>query len=245
MNAPLSLGGPPADPGVAPPSQEPQAAILGASLVAQIEHGLATSARSRQRDIGASEAGFACARRVCYRLHDTPKTNYRDPNRLLLGIGMHSALGDIFERLGDRYLVEHQVTYMGIRGTLDIYDRGTATIIDWKTTSKARLASYAKQGPPKPYIVQLNLYAAGLMQQGYLVSRIALAFIPYDGALSGLWVWLGRPDIQIASDAVARLKDLRVIQPYEAPATPDRLCPYCDHYLPTSTDLSIGCPGTK
>jgi len=223
---------------------QPQAAILGAALASQIEHGLATSSRSRQREIGASEIGFACGRRLSYRLHGTAKTNFTDPMKLMTGLGVHTVLAEIYAA-NPRYLVEHPVTFRGIRGTLDLYDRGTATVIDWKTTSKSRLASYAKQGPPMHYVTQINIYAAALMEQGFLVSRVALAFLPSDGALSNLWVWLAEPDKRVALDAADRVEALRHLEPSNVDAKPDRYCGWCDYYLPTSTDLSIGCPGTK
>lgn len=223
---------------------QPQAAILGAALVSQIEHGLATAPRSRQREIGASEIGFACGRRLSYRLHEVAKTNFTDPTRLMIGIGVHTTLAEIY-RANPRFLVEYPVSFRGIRGTLDLYDRASATVIDWKTTSKSRLASYAKQGPPMHYVTQINVYAAALMEQGFLVSRVALAFLPYDGALSNLWVHLAEPDKRIALDAAERVLAMASLAPSEVDAKPDRYCGWCDYYLPTSTDLSIGCPGTK
>lgn len=223
---------------------QPQAAILGAALASQIEHGLATAPRSRQREIGASEIGFACGRRLSYRLHGTAKTNFTDPLRLMVGLGVHGALAEIYAA-NPRYLVEYPIAFRGIRGTLDLYDRATATVIDWKTTSKSRLASYAKQGPPLHYITQINIYAAALMEQGFLVSRVALAFLPIDGTLSGIWVHLAEPDKRIALGAAERVLALASVEPSNVLAQPDRYCGWCDYYLPTSTDLSIGCPGTK
>ena len=249
MNCPATLGSPPPDPGVDKPSMEPQASILATSLVSHIEHGMATAPRSRQVNIGASELGMGlnCPRQLAYRMHNQPKVNWTDSCRLLVGVGMHLALGEIFERMAaesGRWLVEHRVTYRGVAGSLDLYDKATATIIDWKSTSKARLASYTKQGPPRHYLTQLAIYAAGLRQQGYLVSRVGLAFIPYDGAIAGLWVWLGEPDRRMADDAVEFAQRMANEDPAQVEAVPGRYCGFCDYYLPTSTDLAIGCPGT-
>lgn len=243
--SPVELQPPPADPGVAPASMEPQASILATSLVQHIEMGMAASARSRQKEVGASEIGMACARRLAYRHHDYPKFNYTDPMRLLIGIGVHLALAQIFDQISaatDRFLVEYRVEHSGVPGTLDLYDRATATLVDWKTTSKKRLTDYARNGPPQHYITQAQIYAAGLLNAGFPVKRIAIAFLPYDGALESLWVWLSTPDQTVADEAIERYR--AVGAPYETPSTPDRTCGFCDYYNPQAKDLRLGCPGT-
>lgn len=226
---------------------EPQASILATSLAQHITMGMATSARSQQREVGASEIGLPCPRQLAYKHQAYPKFNYTDPMRLLVGVGVHLALAQIFAEIAavtDRFLVEYHVEYSGVPGTLDLYDRATATVIDWKTTSKKRLAEFAKTGPPPHYVIQAQIYAAGLVNAGYPVKRIALAFLPYDGALEGLWVWLGKPDVDVAVAAITRFHDIQSQDVCRVPAKPDRYCGYCDFYNPQSKDLRLGCPGT-
>jgi hypothetical protein len=232
---------------------EPQAAILAASLVQHIQMGLDSSPRSRQPEVGASQVGQPCLRQLAYKHQGYPRFNYTDPMRLLTGIGIHLALAQIFAdiapaprrgRNGGRFMVEYQVEHYGVPGTLDLYDRGTATLIDWKTTSKKRMNEFAKTGPPVPYVVQAQIYAAGLINAGYPVKRIALAFLPYDGALESMWVWLSTPDPTVANEAIERFHEFRDTDVREVPAKPDRYCGYCDFYNPQSKDLRLGCPGT-
>lgn len=244
--SPVELLSPAPDPGIAQVSMEPQAAILATALATHIEMGMAMSERSQQTEVGASQIGAVCPRQLAYRAQKYPVFNYTDCMKLLMGIGIHHALAQIFERLNritDRYLVEYSITHAGTPGQLDLYDKATATVIDWKTTSKTRLNKYAKDGPPAHYIHQLQIYAAGLTNAGWPVKRIAIAFLPYDGTLSAMWVWLGTPDLQAANDVVDRFlavadKDVR-----EVPAVASRSCGYCDYYSPTATDLRLGCPG--
>lgn len=228
---------------------EPQALILADALTDLIRSGMATSPRSQQTEVGASEIGFACPRRLCYRARGYPKFNVGDQMRLLTGIGMHDALAEIFRRHNQsqrvaRFLVEYPIFFSDVRGTIDLFDKATNTIVDWKTTSKARLTKYAHDGPPGHYITQIHTYAAGLAEEGYLVKRVALAFLPFDGPLSATWVWLGEPNRRAAIDAVDRLRAVASAEPAEVPTVPDRYCGFCDFYVANSIDPRLGCPGT-
>lgn len=218
------------------------------ALINLIELGAVTSARSTQSGIGMSQIGHACDRRIAYLTSGTPKTNFGDPLKLLVGIGLHLALKEIFVRLdggSGRFLVEESVTYRDIPGSFDLFDRWTKTVIDWKSTTKVRLNQYRKEGPPRSYLAQAQGYAAALAYRGEAVRQIAIVFLPVDGALSAIWAYRTGVDPSIADDAIDRVNRLRGHDPANTPATPDRLCPWCDHYQPASTNLSIGCPGTN
>jgi len=234
----------PVDPGVEKPPVDPESAALTASLAALIRTGLDNSERSQQISIGASEAGFGCARRLSYKLAGTAPVNFPDPMKLLVGIGVHLALADIFGRLGSRWLVEHPVSYADIPGTLDLYDQANYDLIDWKTTTKSRLAVYRKDGPPAHYLAQIRLYAAALVQAGYKVKRTAIVFLPVDGTLDDMWAYLSTPDGAGALAVAERLHDLADSDPADIAATPDRYCGWCGSYRPGSTDLDVACPGS-
>jgi hypothetical protein len=217
------------------------------ALVSLIELGMVTSPRSVQHGIGMSQIGHACDRRIAYQVSDTPKTNFGDPLKLLVGIGVHLALKEVFARLdggSHRFLVEESVAYRDIPGSFDLFDRWTKTVIDWKTTTKARLSQYRKEGPPRSYLVQAQGYAAALRIRGEDVRQIAIVFLPVDGALSAIWAYRAGVDPSIADDAIDHVEALRAKDPALTPSTPDRLCPWCDHYQPGSTNLEIGCPGS-
>jgi len=235
----------PAEPAKPKPERPPLSA-LGMLITSNIELGVITSRRSLQATIGASEVGYPCARRLAYRLTATPGCNLGDPMRLLIGTGVHLALEEIHHRLdrsAGRFLTEIPTVYRDIPGQADLLDTYLHTVIDWKTCSKDRLAKYTKDGPPANYRVQLQIYAAGLIEAGFDVQQLGMVFMPYDGALSSTWVWETKPDPTEADAAIDRLDSLRGKAPADVPATPDRLCGYCAHYNPASTDFNRACPG--
>lgn len=227
------------------PEMDPTALALATALDSLIALGAATTPRSLQLAIGSSEAGHKCDRRLVYKLNGVPPCNFRDPLRALFGSEAHAALADMFRRLNagsGRFLVETPVQYRSFPGTVDLYDRHTKTVVDWKSTTKAKLRRIRSEGAPRPYQVQLQLYAAGLAEVGEEPVRVALAYLPIDGELSDLWVWTDLVRRDVADDAVDRVARLEGIKPADATPKPDRLCPWCDHYRPGSTDLGTGCP---
>lgn len=235
---------PPRDPG--PPPAPPQPG-LAMTLASHLQLGIITDDRSLQTAVGASEVGHPCARRLAYRLAGAPVSNHGDPTRLLVGTGTHLAIENILlraDRGAGRFLTELPVTYRGIPGRVDLLDTFLHVVVDWKTTGKARLSGYAKDGIPQAYRVQAQIYAAGLREAGYQIHRLAVAFLPYDGALSQLWTWEADPDPAEADRAIDRLDALRGLDPATVTPTPDRLCSHCPYHNPRATDLAVGCPGT-
>lgn len=223
----------------------PTDALTG-RLTTLIEVGMADSPRSNQAQIGASEIGCPCPRRLVYRHQGVRPVNVVDPGEMLIGTGAHLALAEVFKRLNNRihwFLVEHPVNYRNVIGTLDLFDLGSATVIDWKTTGRTRLARLRTDGPPEQYVIQLNVYAAGLAAQGYQVDSIALAFLLRDGPLSQMWVWRTEPDQAIADAAIFRYESLSIYQPAEIRPVPDRYCGSCPYYDPRSTEINRACPG--
>jgi hypothetical protein len=239
----------PPEPVVSPVKVDVEAYALGAVYRTLIAIGAATAPRSVQRSIGSSELGYACERRLAYRLSGTPTVNVRDPLASMMGTGFHAVLADTFTRLNEtltpgRFLIETPVVYRDIPGTCDLYDRETATVVDWKTSTLDKISHMPGQGVAANYQVQGQTYAAGLAARGEDVRHVALMFFPRDGKrLDQAWMWRTRFDRAVADVAVDRLETLRGKDPAAVAATPDRLCGWCSHYLPGSTDLSVGCPG--
>lgn len=206
--------------------------------------------RSVQAEIGSSELGYACDRRIAYRLAGTPATNQRDPLVSLIGKGWHLVMADTFGRLArlfpGRFLIETPVRYRGIPGTVDLYDRVLHTVVDWKTSTKDKISHVRSQWPAASYVTQVQTYAAGLAEAGHEVTHVALLYVPRDGKrLDDMWPWRERFDRTAADTAVDRVDALRGKDPATVAAAPDRLCGWCSHYLPGSTDLAIGCPGSS
>jgi hypothetical protein len=240
-------------PTVKEPVFDPEAYALGRELASLIGLGLATDPRSLQARIGSSEIGWLCDRRVAYKLHNYPSTNTEvraDPLRRAIGTGMHKVLADVFYRLDQgsgRFLIEQPVTYQGIPGTADLVHRVAETVIDWKTATKAKIAQVRRDGVPRHYQVQVQLYAAGLIERGEQIKNVAVVYLPIDGdkndGLNLIHVWRAPVDRSVADDAVQRYERIAQAKPAQTPARPDRMCPWCSHYLPGSTSLEDGCPG--
>jgi hypothetical protein len=234
-----------------PPRVDPDALALEKMLATFIQMGSTLDARSRQAEIGSSEVGWPCDRRVVYKLNGTPESNRGDdPLRRLIGTGGHKVLADVFRDLdGGRgiFMVEQPVVYRGVPGTADL--AWLDTVIDWKFTSVEKIKRLKREGPPRNYLVQLNMYAAGLRAAGYDITTVALCFVPIDAdhksGLRGMWVSRQPFNQALADDAVDRLERLRGLRPSQVDPKPDRLCAYCAHYNPNSTDLDLGCLGPE
>lgn len=232
---------------------DPEAYALGRTLASLIALGLGTDKRSLQQTIGSSEVGHVCDRRVSYKVHNAPPTNTKAQGgrlRRAIGTGVHLMLANVFidlDKGSGQFLVETSVSYRGIPGTADLVYRMGHVVVDWKTAKKAKIARVRKEGVPRYYQVQAQLYAAGLIARGEDIRHVAVVYIPIDidndEDLEQIHVWLAPVNQAMADDAVDRLGRLSKVAPADAHATPDRMCGYCNHYLPGSTDLNVGCPG--
>lgn len=225
---------------------DPESYALQRSLISLIQLGAATSHRSLQPVIGMSEIGRICERQIAYTLNGTEKSNLTDPLRALIGTGWHLAMEAMFKRLdggSGRFLVERNVRFRGIPGTLDLYDRLEHTLIDWKTVLRSKLANIRYNGPQSAHVIQLQGYAATLAAAGEDVRWCALAFIPVDGELDDLYVWRTPYDASVADAAVNRVNKLLDRPASTVDPTYSDLCPWCDFYQPDSTDIEAGCPG--
>jgi hypothetical protein len=245
-------------PTVAVPAANAPALAEGARLAGWVTEVIwaaeQTSPRSQQREIGASELGLACSREIAFRLAGTEPVNMTiDPLAAIAGTAMHAWLAGVFRRLGPpgRYLVEHRVSYRGTFGTLDLYDRRTRTVIDWKFPRKTKANRMRADGPPRSYVWQGQTYGAGLAAAGEQPERVAVVYVPIDGTLSDVFAFVWPIEIGVADEAADRLST--VAQQYgndaeghpgQVPAQPSRLCPWCPWHRPKWTgDPDVACPG--
>jgi hypothetical protein len=235
------------------------AATIAADLQTVIKDAAANAPRSRQVAIGPSEVGQECTRRLAYKVLDWPTVNTdSDPLPSWVGTGAHAMNAEAFERANERepgrWLVEQRVQVApGLAGSCDLYDTRTETVIDHKFVGTGSMRKYKTGGPSTVYRVQTHLYALGIENAGRTPKRVAIAFFPRGGLLSGLHVWTEPYDRQLALDAVARLETIKLavisLDPEATPAnwaylptSPGHGCEYCPWYLPGSTDLARGCP---
>jgi hypothetical protein len=236
---------------------DPEAYALGMALRSLVSLGAATAPRSLSRAVGASQLGAVCDRRLAYKLAGTPPVNLTDPLRALVGVGVHLVLADMFRRLDQgagRFLVETPVTYRGVHGTCDLYDRWSGTVVDWKSTLKAKLSHVRAEGPSPEQVVQCHTYGAGLTVAGEKVRTVALVYVPVDGGLDDWHVWRAPYDQTIVDGAVDRLNQLAQVQltapsgrlqPSTVTPTPTVLCGWCEHHNAASDDTDRACPGNQ
>lgn len=208
------------------------------------------SPRSLQAHLGPSEIGQQCERRIAYRVLGAPYVNYPDPIKAMFGTGFHAVMGEGLRTLDPRrYLVEQVVTYKGITGSLDLYDRYRHRIVDWKTSSLKRIRRYRADGVPVNYRVQIAIYAEGMRAIGEDVDTVVLIFIPRDGELSALYAWVGEPDTALADEYIARYQEIVNVAKSKGaamlPVSPGPLCTYCPNHQPRAVDLTVSCPGMK
>lgn len=246
--------------------QKPAAAVYsntehGAHLAQEIKRVVRQAyydaPRTRQRRPGPSQLGGACDRRIVAHFLELPKVNrMTDPWAAIVGTGTHLWLASAFEldnrlrrdeAVPERWRVELKVAATKlIRGSTDLYDRSTFSVIDHKVLGPTTHGALKKSGPGVSYEVQLLLYAAGLEADGERVDHIAIAAYPRAGQLTGLYVWT-RPFDQEARDQlaaaiertnkrakVAEYIERKLISLDDVKAKPSaKECRYCDFYART------------
>ena len=238
-----------------------EASALADKIQQVISTRSANAPRSKQRAIGLSEVGEACVRKTAYKLLDWKKTNgSTDPWPSISGTAIHAWLAEAFDDVYDGeenklYLVEHPVKVNDeLGGTVDLFDIEAGMVIDHKCVGASAMKSRKKDGMTHQQRVQINLYGLGLENAGYEVRQVALAFYPLGGRLDGLHTIVEPYSRQLANDSIARFKDAQALlwqlDPQNVPsnwglipATTSRMCMYCPFYLPSSLNLSAGCPG--
>lgn len=219
------------------------------------------SPRSLQTEIGPSELGTQCDRRLAYRLANNPEVNRRrDPWPAIVGTAIHhwmEAGVNLYQSdLGlDTYKTEQELTVDPlVIGHTDLYREGV--VVDYKSASPDMMKKYVKYGPPAGYRVQINLYAKGHMNAGREVRYVSLIFLPRAGWLSGMHVWTDIYRPELAQRALDRMysigQGLLAVdignhpEVYEQiPATEDH-CGYCPFFKREGTLLgadNTGCPG--
>jgi len=235
--------------------------LLHTECVDVIKAAIVGAPRSKQRRIGPSEIGHPCTRRIAYKLSGVEEVNVSAGWRPTVGTAVHEWLAFTFTSANKdqalRWLVELKVEVGAvldttITGSVDLYDRVTATCNDWKVVSPASLKKYRAKGPGQQYRIQGHLYASGLIARGLPVDTVAITFLPNSGELSEAVFWSEPYDPAVAAGAMERLATVASLTAVAGSAAAALLptdgadpdwCRYCPFYLPASTDLTAACPG--
>jgi hypothetical protein len=249
---------PPLDAALVARGGEPN--LVGDELIWAIEQRIAAHPRSLQRTIGPSEIGTPCLRKLGLKLSGAP-TRERAAWRPTVGTAVHTWLADTFMRANEalghsRYLIETtvevgEVDGVTVRGSADLYDRATATVVDWKIVGPTTLKKVKASGVSDVYRTQVQLYGNGFVRRGAPVDTVAVMFLPVSGDLRDA---LYRPmpyDPNIASMALTRADAIayaiRLAGPERMIPELERVtdyCASCDYFTPGTNDLGRQCPGS-
>lgn len=212
--------------------------------------------RSLQRAIGPSEVGTACSRRLAYRLLGVdPVNTTSDPWAAIVGTSVHAWLDQAFRNDNEqhdqqRWACDIPVELPGyMRGSVDLYDRKTGTVIDHKVLGTTSLRGFKANGPSQQYRTQVHIYACGLRLGGASVQHVAIAAWSRTGQLKDALWWTEPYDETVVETALQRLDALRTTTDTLGTAalplipTADAHCTYCPFYLPGVTDVEDACGG--
>lgn len=119
-----------------------------------------------------------CRRRAGYLMAGTLATNASASVQSAMGSAAHDWIAQAAKEQCPEDLVEHQVEFAGITGTLDRYHDGE--LIDSKTTSSRWLEKVKANGISRSWRYQTAGYAAGLIKQGHKVRTIRLDVLARD-----------------------------------------------------------------
>jgi hypothetical protein len=238
---------------------------LKAELISIIRWAEQHSPRSQQVEIGPSEVGDPCQRRVGYRIAGIPPVNTEtDPWAAIVGTSIHAWLDQAITTwataTGDKsWQTETKVAIADfLQGTSDAYNRELACVVDHKGASNEVIRKVQQHGPPVSYVTQVQCYGLGYERLGLPVRKVALAFYPRSGWLRDMYVWTSDYDRSVAEQAIARLQQiatqimsldiLNLSHRWEdIEASPSNSCGFCPWYDP-DRDLERGasdkgCPG--
>lgn len=186
---------------------------LKQEILAMIRTKHDTTPRHLQKELGPSEVGHPCMRKMAYSILDAPRCNPQfDPLPSIIGVATHSWLQTAAEEankaLGrERWLTERRVTVTpGLSGSCDLYDTDTDTVIDWKVPGANQFAKY-KKDPGPVYRSQVHMYGKGFCNEGFPVKTVSIFFIPRGGMLMNSHMW-SEPYSQDIADASITRREL-------------------------------------
>jgi hypothetical protein len=161
---------------------------------------MARHERSLQSEIGVSEVGTPCVRKLVYKLGGMPETNERKNSwRPTVGTAVHAWLAEACLAYNatydiERFLVERSVSPGEIDGVPltghgDVYDVASKTVLDWKVVGPTTLKDVRAHGPSITYRVQIHGYGEGFSALGHEVETVAIVYLPSNGELSDMVYW--------------------------------------------------------
>lgn len=235
---------------------------MHAELLDVIKGQAENAPRSLQRELGPSEVGDPCERKLGYKAHGIePATSRKGSGgtmwRATVGTAIHSWLENAFGNHRD-YTTERKLVagawYDGgaahvLQGSCDLYHLPSNTVLDWKTTSQSKMKDYARGKIPEIYQIQIHLYGLGYKNAGHDVKRVGLVFLPRDDDLNLSTSVLHVEDFDpsIAEAALRRLEEIATRSKdgdFESLATASSYCSRCPWFVSGAKKPNEGrCPG--
>ena len=200
-------------------------------------------ARSKQTQVGPSELG-GCRRKVWYRINGREATNDNELKlAAIMGTAIHAEIEksiSVLDPKGEKYLVETEVEYNGMKAHIDLYIPETGDVIDWKTVKVKNLSYF----PTQQQRWQVQVYGYLLDKSGKGKPRtFKLVAISHDGD-----VW----DVKVHSEqyypkmAEEALNWLAAIKESAVAPEPERDQSYCRFYCKYFDESGkVGCTGIK
>lgn len=167
--------------------------------------------RDKQRKVGGSNLSNGCSRCLADDLLGVPREQGIYNMGAVLGTAIHAYLED---RNQDPTALQEQKVGLGyipnygaVGSRLDLYRPDAQQVVDWKTTTRDKMAKYKKlildpsdkeldtdaqaraRAMLEQYIRQVMLYAWSLVQDGFPVKEVAIVFVCRDGQVIENDVW--------------------------------------------------------
>jgi CRISPR/Cas system-associated exonuclease Cas4 (RecB family) len=200
-------------------------------------------ARSKQTQVGPSELG-GCRRKVWYRINGREATNNNELKlAAIMGTAIHAEIEksiSVLDPKGEKYLVETEVEYNGMKAHIDLYIPETGDVIDWKTVKVKNLSYF----PTQQQRWQVQVYGYLLDKSGKGKPRtVNLVAIARDGDERDVKVHSEPYDPKMAEEA---LNWLAAIKESAVAPEPERDQSYCRFYCKYFDESGkVGCTGIK
>lgn len=218
--------------------------------------------RNLQKELGPSEIGEPCSRKLALKIMNEPELHEGDPLPSIVGTAAHSWMEEACRKWNEHvgrvdWIPELAVEIVpGIIGHSDAYHVPTNTVVDWKFPGTESMKDKRKNGPGELYRVQAHTYGKGWRQLGLPVRQVAIIFLPRGGMLFGKYgkyIWSEPFDESIADRAIQRYYDIteqammldvenNPIRYKAFPTERGHSCTYCPFFKP-GEDKGNSCPG--
>lgn len=195
--------------------------------------------RSKQTALGASSVG-GCRRQAWSIINNIPKTN-ANTERLaaIIGTALHSTIAEAMKTadpFGEDFLIEQGFETELLKGHCDLFIKSTGSVIDWKTTTKAKLVKF----PDTQQRMQVQLYGYLIEEAGHVVNDVSLVAIPRDGGTKDIKVHTEPYKREIAQQGLDWIAEIKAME--TAPA-PEKSAFYCRNYCNWFDASGAGCSG--